>query len=442
MNNNANEMYSLKSEETLLGAMVNYSNQCLDVIRVSGLKAEDFYREQNKLLFRTLLSMADEDISISVSTVGVYLEKNKCLRQMLPLLTKVSNLAGPFDAYENNIKMYADRIMEYSVRRDMQNISQSLSDNAQNLAKSISSISADIQERLTALVYRGHGDGWQTMKDNVIQYLDVLMRRQSGEYKALQTGFIDIDKSLGGFEPGQLILLAARPSMGKTALALNIAMNVCEKGKAVLFVSQEMTMVQLIDRELAAKTQINGLRLKHETLTEEEMNQLILTCEEIKNSNFDIFDKRHTIAEIKARALLTKAKLGHLDLVVIDHIQLIKSDSSNHYTNRVHEVGEISHALKEMAMQLNVPVLALSQLSRAPEGRTEKRPELSDLRESGDLEQDADVVLGLYRESYYMRNENHIAELGILKARDAECKNIQLYFYPQFQLFRSARMHV
>lgn len=244
MNNNANEMYSLKSEETLLGAMVNYSNQCLDVIRVSGLKAEDFYREQNKLLFRTLLSMADEDISISVSTVGVYLEKNKCLRQMLPLLTKVSNLAGPFDAYENNIKMYADRIMEYSVRRDMQNISQSLSDNAQNLAKSISSISADIQERLTALVYRGHGDGWQTMKDNVIQYLDVLMRRQSGEYKALQTGFIDIDKSLGGFEPGQLILLAARPSMGKTALALNIAMNVCEKGKAVLFVSQEMTMVR------------------------------------------------------------------------------------------------------------------------------------------------------------------------------------------------------
>lgn len=108
----------------------------------------------------------------------------------------------------------------------------------------------------------------------------------------------------------------------------------------------------------------------------------------------------------------------------------------------MHEVGEISHALKEMAMQLNVPVLALSQLSRAPEGRTEKRPELSDLRESGDLEQDADVVLGLYRESYYMRNENHIAELGILKARDAECKNIQLYFYPQFQLFRSARMHV
>ena len=231
--------------------------------------------------------------------------------------------------------------------------------------------------------------------------------------------------------------------MGKTTLALNIAKNELQNEKekrSVLFVSQEMTKIQILDRYVSSSIGINNFRLKNTVLSEREKNKVIRFCESIKGYNFDIFEGRRTISEIKARAELDLAKFSRLDLIIIDHIQLIKSESRGRYSSRVHEVGEIAHSLKELAVRLNVPVLALSQLSRASETRENKRPELSDLRESGDLEQDADVVLGLYRDSYYKHSLPEcgydIAELGILKARDAECKNIHLRFYPQFQLFR------
>lgn len=438
--NGQEKLYDSTAEDTILGAVLAYSDKCLDAVRVSGLTEGDFYKQPNKAIFRVILKIAADEIHIDTKTVMMEIQKQGLDQEVTPMvLTALQNLAAPSDAYESQIKAYVKTIKDYAARREMQDLARCLLSDSQDMDKDVSAISSDIQERLTALGSRESGDEWQDMKQGMIDYLGEIMERQGGTRKALQTGFIDVDKTLGGFEAGQLIILAARPAMGKTSLALNIATNVCKQGKAVLFVSQEMTATQLKDRMTAALTGINAFRLKTQVLSEHELNKVIQACEVAKNYRLNIFENRHTVAEIKARAQLARAKFGGLDLVVVDHIQLVKSDARGRYNSRVHEVGEISHGLKELATRLKVPVLALSQLSRAAEGRDDKRPLLSDLRESGDLEQDADVVFGLYRSGYYSHDKtDNDAELGVLKAKDAEGRNIPLRWFPQFQLFRSA----
>ena len=438
--NGQEKPYDSTAEDTILGAVLAYSDKCLDAVRVSGLTEGDFYKQPNKAIFRVILKIAADEIHIDTKTVMMEIQKQGLDKEVTPMvLTALQNLAAPSDAYESQIKAYVKTIKDYAARREMQDLARCLLSDSQDMDKDVSAISSDIQERLTALGSRESGDEWQDMKQGMIDYLGEIMERQGGTRKALQTGFIDVDKTLGGFEAGQLIILAARPAMGKTSLALNIATNVCKQGKAVLFVSQEMTATQLKDRMTAALTGINAFRLKTQVLSEHELNKVIQACEVAKNYRLNIFENRHTVAEIKARAQLARAKFGGLDLVVVDHIQLVKSDARGRYNSRVHEVGEISHGLKELATRLKVPVLALSQLSRAAEGRDDKRPLLSDLRESGDLEQDADVVFGLYRSGYYSHDKtDNDAELGVLKAKDAEGRNIPLRWFPQFQLFRSA----
>lgn len=432
-------LYSNTAEDTLLGSILTYPNKCLDTVRVSGIQADDFYKQTSRALFQELMKMADSGLQITISTAMMQAQKQSLDKEITPnYLTYLQEKTAPTDAYDSQIKEYVKTIKDFARRRKMRDIARCLQADAQDPAKATADISAAVQEQLTALESQD-GDGWKSMKDSMMDYLAEFWNRQGGVKNSLQTGFLDIDKRLGGFEPGQLIILAARPAMGKTSLALNIATNVCRKEKSVLFVSQEMTEIQLMDRMMAALTGINASRLKNEKLTEHEQNKIFQVCEAVKKYRLNIFESRHTVAEIKARAQLAKAKFGSLDLIVIDHIQLIKSDARGRYSSRVHEVGEISHSLKEMAIRLKVPVLVLSQLSRATEGRDDKRPVLSDLRESGDIEQDADVVLGLHRSGYYSGNLNdNAADLGILKARDAQTGSIVLRWFPQFQLFRSS----
>lgn len=434
------KMFSEVSEAAVLGSIIAYPNECLESIRLSGLKMNDFYVQKNRQTFHILKEMIDHDKDIDLSTLAIEIQ-HLGLEKVIDIsyLTSLVNRVHPSDAREHRISLYVKTIHDYAIRRGIYDLGIKFIADVKDEEKNVLDISADIQEKLTELCTSQSGDTtWQGMDQLLIQYLDVVMNRQSGEEQMLKTGFIDIDNALGGFDSGQLIILAARPGMGKTTLALNIATNACKNGKSVLFVSQEMTKIQIMDRYISSSSGVNAFRLKNNPLDKKELDQVIRSCEESKAYHLDIMEGRKTVSEIKARAQLDMAKFSKLDLIVVDHIQLIKSDSKGRYTSRVHEVGEISHSLKELAVHFKVPVLALSQLSRSPEGRENRRPELSDLRESGDLEQDADVVLGLYRESYYTKEKNTDAELGILKARDAECKNIPLRFFPQFQVFRSA----
>ena len=438
------ELFCRDAENHILGAILAYPSKCLDTIRASGLKKEEFYVPQNKSLFGVLIGMANRHQDIDLATVSIEVQRLEIEKIItVDFITWLLGIVHPVDAGEKRIGEYIKTVRNYAVRRAIEDVARNLLSEVHNEDKDIALISSDVQESLINITAKNKQENWHDMEENLLQYLDVIMQRQSGKSTSLNTGFDDIDKSLGGFEKGQLIILAARPSMGKTTLALNIAKNELQNEKekrSVLFVSQEMTKILILDRYVSSSIGINNFRLKNTVLSEREKNKVIRFCESIKGYNFDIFEGRRTISEIKARAELDLAKFSRLDLIIIDHIQLIKSESRGRYSSRVHEVGEIAHSLKELAVRLNVPVLALSQLSRASETRENKRPELSDLRESGDLEQDADVVLGLYRDSYYKHSLPEcgydIAELGILKARDAECKNIHLRFYPQFQLFR------
>lgn len=433
------KLYSSTAEDTILGAVLAYADRCLDDVRSSGLKEGDFYKPASRVLFHTFMGMADSGLQIAINTVMLQIQKQS-LEKDIPLmyLTSLMSKAGPFDARKEQIQEYAKTIKDYSARREMQDIARCLLSDSQDMSKKTVAISGDVQERLTAITATDSGDEWETMYDSMVDYLEIVGERQGGEKVALQTGFIDLDNAIGGLERGDLAILAARPSMGKSALALNIATNVCKRGGRVLFVSMEMPKAKLFDRMVSNMGGINYSRLKQQVLERQEYSRVLQVCEEIKNFKLDIYDRRVTVAEIMARARLAAAKFGGgLDLIVVDHVQITKGNGR--YSSRVHEVGEISHGLKDIATRLNVPVLALSQLSRASEGRDDKRPVLSDLRESGDLEQDADFVFALYRESYYTRDDNDKrAELGILKARDGELKNINLMWFGHFQRFRSA----
>ena len=284
----------------------------------------------------------------------------------------------------------------------MQQVARCLLADSQDMGKAVVAISGNVQERLTALTTADDGAGWQPMTDRMIDYLDYFNNRQCGLDTALKTGFVDLDRAIVGLGRGDLVILAARPSMGKTALALNIMANVCKQGGKVLFVSEETPKNKVYDRLISSIGEID-YKLLEKALQAKKNNKVIKLCESLKDFQLDIFDRRVSVAEMKARAQLTKAKFNGLDLVVVDHIQLTRGDGR--YRDRVHEVGEIVHGLKDLTTRLDVPVLALSQLSRASETREDKRPLLSDLRETGDIEQDADIVLGLYRPAYYTRDK-------------------------------------
>lgn len=433
------KLYNSAAEDSILGAVLAYADQCLDNVRMTGLKPADFYKQTGKVLFQIFVNMADSGQQIGINTVMMQVQRQGREKDVTPMyLAGLMERVSPADARKEPIQEYAKTIKDYSARREMQNIARCLLHDSQDMNKKTVAISGDIQERLTNLTAADRGDEWETMFDSMVRYLYLVGERQGGNKISLQTGFVDLDNTIGGLERGDLAILAARPSMGKSALALNIVTNVCKRGGRVLLVSMEMPKAKLFDRMVSSMGGINYKRLKQQVLEKKEYNMVQKVCDEIKDFKLDIYDRRTTIAEVMARARLAAAKFGGgLDLIVVDHVQIIKGD--RRYNSRVHEVGEISHGLKDMATRLNVPVLALSQLSRQSESRDDKRPLLSDLRESGDLEQDADFVFALYRESYYTRNDNDKrAELGILKARDSELRNIPLQWFGHFQRFRSA----
>lgn len=435
------ELYDDEAESIVLGAILAYNNRyrCMDEVKLTGLKVEDFYNQEHKLLYRLLDGMEGASQQIMINTVSLEVKKQGLTNTLPPLyLSGLMERVGPGDARPKQIKKYVETIKDYSRRRQGQDIGCILQSDFADMNKPLNETVAAMQDCLTALMLADDDTAFETPKDYMMRYAHRFFVRQTAEgdeYTGLKTGYTDLDNAIIGLRPGDLTILAARPSMGKTCFALNVIASVCDRGQKVLLVSEETPRDNITDRILSAKAVVPYKDLREGKLDDDRVNKCVSGMDAISKWSLDILDRRVTVAEIKARAQLTKAKFKGLDLIVVDHLQLTKGDG-RYKGDKVHEVGEISHALKDLAVRMQVPVIALSQLSRASTLRDDKRPQLSDLRESGDIEQDADLVLALHRPAYYTRDDNdHNAELIILKARDAELQTIELFFFGLVQKF-------
>ena len=436
---NIGELSSLEAEESLLASCLTHSQTITAtqaVIKAAAIIGEaDFYRQENALIWRALLEVVHNGDAPDIVTLTQQLKQDenfKCVGG----ISAVTHL-GSLEPTAANIEKYAKTVLDYSKRRRMVEASELLRADAFDFDKETSAALGQAQERLTDAAIADGGANVLNMLEAVARYeSETLVRRSKGETDALSTGFYDLDDALtGGFHPSQLIILAARPGMGKSALALNIASHVCNGGGSVVYFSLEMSLTQQLDRLFASMGGYTMNEIKRPgELNSTQWKAVHDQLKQLGKYRFDL-DTRGglTPAAVQSKAMMLQAQRG-LDLIIIDHMQLMSSE--HHYRERTAEVTEISGRLKQVAMRLNVPILALSQLSRAVEGRGDKVPLLSDLRESGSIEQDADVVLLLWRNSYYTKNDSdRKASLILAKVREGRTGEIPLCWFPQFAKF-------
>ena len=435
---------SIEAEQSVLGAMLIDRDAIALVIEILG--QDDFYRESHKLIFAAMLDIYNKGEAVDMITLTEALKRENKLDDVggLAYITALANMV-PTAA---NVKYHAEIVAEKAVLRNLIRVSTEIaamgyegSDDVGLLIDTAESRILDISNRNKRSDFTPIG---QVVMDSATS-LEKLLQNKGG-ITGIPSGFIDLDKMTSGLHPSDFIILAARPSMGKTALALNIVQNVAlrahlkKKGdtpKSVAFFSLEMSKEQLVNRMLCAEANIDSQRLRVGELRTEDWTSLWAACESLSNAKIFIDDTPGiTAMEMRSRARRLKSTHG-LDLIVVDYLQLMQgSGRRNSSADRQNEVSEISRSLKALARELDVPVISLSQLSRSVESRQVKKPMLSDLRESGSLEQDADIVAFLYREDYYNKEtENKHTELIIAKHRNGPVGTVNLFFHDRFTKF-------
>ena len=424
---------SLEAEQSVLGAILIDSRCLADVIGI--LQPEDFYLQQNREIFETIYAMFNFSQTIDPVTVldkmrelGVYHDNS---RDYILQLMQITPTAA-------NAVRYAGIVREKAMLRSLAKAAEDIAETVQSQVGTPQEMLESAEKKIYALRKGERGDSLEhigTILHKVFDRLTELSQSDS-MIPGLSTGLRDLDAKINGLNKSDLVLVAARPAMGKSAFALNMAMNVAKKyKKTVAIFNLEMSREQLAIRLLASEGFLDKSKLTTGKLSEEEWGKLCMASASLSQSDIRIDDNPSvTVADINAKC----RRLDNLGLVVIDYLQLMQgSGYGKNSDNRVTVVGEISRALKIMAKELNVPVVCLSQLSRAVEGRTDKRPILSDLRESGAIEQDADSVMFLYRDDYYHENseDKGLAECIVAKNRHGETGTVKLQWFGQYQTF-------
>ena len=424
---------SLEAEQSVLGAILIDSRCLADVIGI--LQPEDFYLQQNREIFETIYAMFNFSQTIDPVTVldkmrelGVYHDNS---RHYILQLMKITPTAA-------NAVRYAGIVREKAMLRSLAQAAEDIAETVQSQVGTPQEMLESAEKKINALRKGERGDSLEhigTILHKVFDRLTELSQSDS-MIPGLSTGLRDLDAKINGLNKSDLVLVAARPAMGKSAFALNMAMNVAKKyKKTVAIFNLEMSREQLAIRLLASEGFLDMSKLTTGKLSEEEWGKLCMASASLSQSDIRIDDNPSvTVADINAKC----RRLDNLGLVVIDYLQLMQgSGYGRNSDNRVTVVGDISRALKIMAKELNVPVGCLSQLSRAVEGRTDKRPILSDLRESGAIEQDADSVMFLYRDDYYHENseDKGLAECIVAKNRHGETGTVKLQWFGQYQTF-------
>ena len=424
---------SVEAEQALLGSILIDSRCLAEVIGI--VKPEDFYLQQNREIFEAVYTMFNFSETIDPVTV---LDKMRQLgthrdnsRDYVLQLMEITPTAAHAVRYANIVK---DKAMLRGLADASSDISEMVFDQVGTPAEILESA----EKKIYGLRKGDTGDSLEHVGVTLLKVFDTLneLSQSDSAIPGLSTGLRDLDKKINGLNKSDLFLIAARPAMGKTAFALNIALNVAKKyNKTVACFSLEMSREQLIMRLLANESFVELQKLLTGKLTEEEWTKLAMASASLSQTDLRVDDNPSiTVAEINAKC----RRLDNLGLVVIDYLQLMQGSGYGKASdNRVNVVSDISRSLKIMAKELNVPVICLSQLSRGPEGRTDKRPMLSDLRESGAIEQDADEVIFLYRDEYYNENteEKGVAECIVAKNRHGEVGTVKLQWVGQYQTF-------
>lgn len=391
---------NINAEQSVLGAMF-LSKYALSR-GVESLTKEEFYLDSHAKIFEILTELSEKNTPVDITTVTEGLEKKGYLKQIggIEYLTDLINLVPS----ASNVDEYIKIVEEKAVLRRLIDEANTIATDAYDLKEDVSDVLEKAEKRILNVVKTRKGTEFKSIKEVLIKAQTDLetLSKQRGEITGLKTGFYDLDKVTSGLHNNELIIIAARPAMGKTAFALNLAVNLSSlNNKAVALFNMEMSAEQLANRMISSAGQIELNKMKNARFDHDDWKKLNEACSKLAETNLYIDDTPGmTIGEIRAKCRRLASTTKNLGAIVIDYLQLI-SGGSRYAGNRQQEVSEISRSLKTLAMELEVPVIALAQLSRSVEGREDKRPILSDLRESGSIEQDADIVAFLFREDYY-----------------------------------------
>lgn len=426
--------HSIDAEQSVLGAMIldkEAINEAVEIIR-SG----DFYKEANGEIYEAITQLYNRNEPVDLITLSEELKQRGTLEN-IGGVTYLANLSSGV-ATTANIAYYCKIVEEKSILRSLIKSSDEIMSKAYEDAEDISIIIEKAEQNIFDITQGTQRDGFSPINEVLLSSFAKIeeMAANKGGLTGLTTGFIDIDNNLSGLQKSDLILLAARPSMGKTALGINIVTNSALKANASVAVfSLEMSKEQLVQRMISATAHVDLQKIISGRLTEDEWLQIINSMGPLSQANVFIDDTAGiSLMEMKAKCRRLKMEKG-LDLIVIDYLQLMQMEGFKE--NRQQEISAISRGLKALAKEVDCPVIALSQLSRAPELRADHRPILSDLRESGAIEQDADVVLFLYRDEYYHEDseKKNIGEVIIAKHRNGPTGTIELVWKGEFTKF-------
>lgn len=433
--------HNIASERAVLGSILINPDKIVTVSEY--LKSDDFYSPANRLLFKIMQGLFERGEAIDTLTIKSALEVNDNLQKIggIPYLAEIVNAVPTSSHAEHYAKIVAKKSQLRSI---IGNLSDSI-ENAYDEDMDVDEIIAKAEQSLIAVSQSSNKSSFRPIHDVLLENHVKIEERSNNtsQITGIESGFYDFDKLTTGLHEDQLIILAARPAMGKTAFALNIAQNVATKSnKAVAVFSLEMGAESLVERMLSAEGTIINHHIRTGNLTVDEWQRLIYAQGQLAEAPIYIDDTAGIkIGDIRARARRLSQETDGLGLIVIDYLQLIQGSRS---VNRQQEVSEISRQLKIIAKELKVPVIALSQLSRNVEQRQDKRPILSDIRESGSIEQDADIVAFLYRDDYYQQQkegqpESNVTELILAKNRHGSLGTVKLYFHKEYTKFSSVK---
>ncbi|MBN2585159.1 replicative DNA helicase [Patescibacteria group bacterium] len=426
---------NLEAEKSLLGSLLLDKDAMIKVADI--LRPDDFYEDRHRLIFEAMLALYEKRRPIDVVTLTDVLKD----RQQLEGIGGASYLAELASSLPSsaNVTRYAEIISSKATLRRLIAAANSISVLSRDQGSEVDDVLDKAEQTLFAVSQRYLKSGFVSVKDTLSSAFERIdkLHEHRGELRGIPTGYRALDNLLAGFQKSDLVVVAARPSIGKTSLVLNFALNAALAGFSVGMFHLEMSAQQVTERLISAQSGIDSWRLRTGNLREEDFSRINDAMSVLSELSIYIDDSPGmNVMEMRTKARRLQMEKG-LDLLIIDYLQLMEGRS--HSDNRVQEISEISRSLKGLARELDVPVIAVSQLSRAVEQRPKKVPQLSDLRESGSIEQDADVVMFIYREDYYEKDSDraNIADVMIAKHRNGPVGQTELYFQPETMVFRS-----
>ena len=425
---------NLEAEQAVLGAIL-LDGEAL-ITAMERIQTEDFYRTAHQYIYQSITEIAEANEPVDLITLTAKLQDKRQLED-IGGVTYLSELANAVPTAAN-VDYYAQIVEEKSMLRRLIRTATQIVSNGYASGDDISSLLSEAEQRILEISQRRSSTGFVLIREVLMEVFEKVefLSQNRGGFTGIASGFRELDRMTSGFQRSDLIILAARPSVGKTAFALNVAQNVGVREKqTVAIFSLEMGASQLVQRMICAEANVDASRMRTGALEGEDWTKMTMAISSLSEANIYIDDTPGiTVYDIRAKCRRLKKERG-LGMVVIDYLQLIQGRGRG--DNRQQEVSEISRTLKMMARELDVPVIALSQLSRGVEQRQDKRPMMSDLRESGSIEQDADIVAFLYRDDYYNKESEKegIIEIIIAKQRNGPVGTVELAFLKQYNKF-------